>query len=134
MPGKTQPQTYRWVYKHTEYVDGALVTNTNLTTEYTWVDSVGYSANLPDWRLRIRSGLDCTTAAVGFRSKVINNRAGQLTAQLFVIPAGISYVDSYEGSISSNLDPAISYPHSQELYDSALSAFVSKAREAQHKL
>jgi hypothetical protein len=81
----------------------------------------------------LRSGIDTTTSADGFKAEVVQRVNGLLRIELYHTLANITIVYERSGAFTVNSDPSVMYPYNQELYDQALVAFVSKAREAQHK-
>jgi len=133
MGSRAQEQAYKFVYTWVAVSDGSIVDSSRSEASYKWNDFVSFGKNYSDWKFRLRSSVDCTTSASGFKSRVSTNKAGLLSINLWVKPAQVSYSETYAGAIGTNQDPEVAWPYNQALYDSTLSAFVSKARAAQYQ-
>jgi len=98
-------------------------------------NSISYGSNVPDWRRRIAQGDSATTSAIGVYLDKFRDKSSTLTASVKSPPGpyayNVTYVTNsgYAGTVASHL----SYTYTPSVYDSALVAFVSRAREAQYR-
>lgn len=97
-------------------------------------DQVSYGANYKDWRFRIRSGIDCTTSATGNKSKIeMRPWRGLAISFSHNYAPGFTFSYSVFGNYCPPLDSMSMPAYSQEMKNKALTIFVRKARQVQHR-
>lgn len=127
----THPSHRRSRYTVYNTYNGAPTSDLDLSNDWgVHSDSVSYGANWPDWKYRIRNGLDTTTSASGEKSRFIQSYA---TLQAAWQQWGQSYTEEYVGHMGHSFDPNANYTmFISAVYNAALMEFVSKARKAQY--
>lgn len=131
MSVRSRPGTMYYPMLRTIHRPPSTPTTTDLSVKYNYTNSNTYGENVWGWRNRIARGEDVTTDADGvkishtYQTGNLDVRWTQFSSQV--------YQDKYYGPIGTNIDPGVDYSYSSDLYNQALTRFVSRAREVQHR-
>lgn len=121
----------KYPYTKLMTTNGVVTLNQDLSHDFGFIsDSIEYGPNLADWRVRIKEGRDCTTSADG-QVRSIKKVPAELTCSYNQF--GVNYSETYKGFMGNDLSPTSTLSYNEDVYQLALTRFISKARAVQHR-